>query len=328
MDVFFGQATRAEARVYARMAHPGAHEMRIRGTVRGPFCQHARTLPATVALHDRGVSSDDPTGPTRVAEAVLPDPCFWTPGQAYLYDVEVQAWRGEALHARTERQLAICPLGTRGRHLHLDGQRWVVRAISGCQPSPRVLEACRQTSTALVVQDPADELLDAASRQGVLLLVHCAAPAPAARELLARYIEFAAVRFVIVDDMVDEESARVAARHRVLLVQRVVNAGAAHARGAPGGSAAFRHVKGSRGDLGGVAVNKLPPDGPPPCRADALMIEASQLAAGADVGALPDIPVVVRRAVESSDDVALLRAACDRLQRDLAPAGDFAGYLV
>jgi hypothetical protein len=27
-------------------------------------------------------------------------------------------------------------------------------------------------------------------------------------------------------------------------------------------------------------------------------------------------------------DIAAARAACDRLQRDLAPIGDFAGYLV
>ncbi len=298
MEIFFGQATRAEARIYARLAHARAHEARIQGTVRGPICHHARTLPATVALHDVGVSddgSDDGSdGPWRLAEAVLPDPCFWTPGHAYLYDVAVQTQLGAATHARAQRQLGICPLGTRGRHLHLDGQRWVVRAASGCEPTPPVLEACRQTSTALVVEDPSDELLEAASRQGILLLVRCAAPRAEVLASLARYTEFAAVRFVILDNTIGSEMARFAARHRMLLVQRV----------------------------------DTPPDRARPHQADALMMEASQLETCGEAVANGATPIFACRAAEPSDDVARLRAACDRLQRSLAPTGDFAGYIV
>lgn len=293
-EIFFGQATRTEARIYARLADPRAHQMRMQGTVRGPSCLHARTLPATVNVHDVGVVNDSTGGPWRLAEAVLPDPCFWTPGSAYLYDVDIQTQLGEVPHARLTRQLGICPLGTRGRHLHLDGRRWVVRAVSVGDASPHFLEACRQTSTALVVENPPDELLAAASRQGILLLVRCAGAQQQVRASLARYIEFAAVRFVILDEAISTELASFAARHRVLLARQV----------------------------------QTPSDCSTPCRADALMMEASQLASCGAVVSHTDIPILVWRAARPSDNVLALRAACDRLQRDLAPTGDFAGYIV
>jgi hypothetical protein len=41
-----------------------------------------------------------------------------------------------------------------------------------------------------------------------------------------------------------------------------------------------------------------------------------------------EIPIVAYRGLRPSADLPTARAACDALQRDLAPLGQFAGYVV
>jgi hypothetical protein len=104
LEVFFGRATPAEARVYARIPAAGLPAgTRLTGSVRGPHSAHSKTLPAAFPLVDRG------PGSTRVAEAVVPDPCFWAPDAPFLYEVRVSLEVGGQDWAQAEQILGIRP---------------------------------------------------------------------------------------------------------------------------------------------------------------------------------------------------------------------------
>lgn len=75
----------------------------LSGTVTGPRREGSRTLPATVRL--ASVSGRDvPT-----AEAVLPDPCFWSPELPFLYDVSLELRRGDEVVESSEFSIALHP---------------------------------------------------------------------------------------------------------------------------------------------------------------------------------------------------------------------------
>ena len=67
-------------------------QLQLTGTLAGPSCLYAKTLQATFSLVDRG------PGESLLAEAIVPEPCFWTPEMPQLYQADVQLRRrGEIL---------------------------------------------------------------------------------------------------------------------------------------------------------------------------------------------------------------------------------------
>jgi hypothetical protein len=88
IEIVVGDVNDVEARVYARYIAPAdvatssAEPITIRGTVRGPQCELARTLPAVFMF--RGVPGEAPT-----AEALVTDPCSWSPELPHLYQCDV-----------------------------------------------------------------------------------------------------------------------------------------------------------------------------------------------------------------------------------------------
>jgi hypothetical protein len=63
----------------------------MRGTLRGPFCERARTLPAEILFRDLGPAQSG------LAEAIVPDPCMWTPDLPHVYHADIEAWQGDRL---------------------------------------------------------------------------------------------------------------------------------------------------------------------------------------------------------------------------------------
>jgi hypothetical protein len=87
-EIIVGDVSDVEARVYVRYDGPEPG-IRLGGTLRGPFCKNARTLPAEVAFRQiENVAKVQ-------AEAVVPDPCMWTPELPHVYEVNVEARQGE-----------------------------------------------------------------------------------------------------------------------------------------------------------------------------------------------------------------------------------------
>lgn len=282
LELFVGDVSQAVCRVYAHYrASPDDPDVQLTGTLTGPTCVYAATLPATSKLVDRG-----PGGPP-LAEAILPEPCFWTPQMPHLYRAHVQLQQRGELVFETERMLGVRTLGSVGTRLRFDGKIWVLRGVTAGELSETALRESHEAEVALVVRNPNDQNCEAASRIGVLLVAELEAPDRAEFRRLSRWPAVG-----IVSLPAGTAPRLDGLRHNLLLAERF---------GA------------------GEQIAPSP-------WAD-LVICDSAGRGGLEAGTA-SVPVIARRALPSWRCLAEARAGCDRLQRDLAHAGQFAGYIV
>jgi hypothetical protein len=106
IEIMVGDVTDVEARVFARY-HGTEQEIKLRGTLRGPFCDKSRTLPAEFVF--RNIGKDNGVQ----AEAIVPDPCMWTPELPHVYQADVEARQGERLIAEYHGTLGLRRLAPR-----------------------------------------------------------------------------------------------------------------------------------------------------------------------------------------------------------------------
>jgi hypothetical protein len=104
-EITVGDVTDMEAHVHAHYLGPA--NATLRGTVRGPFCDQGRTLAATFAF--RRTDSKQPN----VAEAVITDPCLWTPEMPHVYRVELQVLNGDTVVATFDSAIGLRRLAPR-----------------------------------------------------------------------------------------------------------------------------------------------------------------------------------------------------------------------
>jgi hypothetical protein len=96
-----------EARVIVRFDATSAHtdqqpnSVTLRGTLRGPFCESARTLPAEFPFYAL-LAAQRPA-----AEAVVPDPCFWSPELPHLYRADLEAVCGGHVIAEYHGEIGL-----------------------------------------------------------------------------------------------------------------------------------------------------------------------------------------------------------------------------
>jgi hypothetical protein len=302
LDLFFGDANEAEARIYARL--PPSDSLTagaISGRIIGPECRFAKTLPATIPFANRG------SGPSGLLlEATIPDPCFWTPELPFLYRVAIQI-RDESGEFNINRRLGIRRLGAIGRSLYLDGKRWVARGVCRDQAHQTDLFAVRQSSAALLLSAPDEALCLEASRLGVPLFVHVAAslrdaPTESRRDsstclasVIRRLGQWPAVFAIVLDLALPiGRELRTAARNTLFAVRVDTEAAT-------------------------VAL---------PNWAQLAVCDCDVLKPIATTASDRGIPIFAVRRLPKLIGIADSRAACDRLQFDLAPIGDFAGYFV
>jgi hypothetical protein len=107
IEIEIGDVTDVEAHVLAR--YPGGSDVVINGKLRGPICEKARTLPADFEL--RTVKTDEGDGV--LAEAVVTDPCMWTPEMPHVYQVDVEARQGKELVAEYHGKIGLRRLAPR-----------------------------------------------------------------------------------------------------------------------------------------------------------------------------------------------------------------------
>jgi glycosyl hydrolase family 2 len=287
LEIFFGEASDTVCHVYARLRGPEAAEgFQLYGTFVGPSCLYAETLPARFAFNDRG------PGKSLLAEAIVPEPCFWTPDMPQLYQADLQLRRGDEVLASTTRLFGIRTLGASGRDLIYDNKRWVLRGVCREKLPPTDLATWREADTAMVVRNPDDELCRQASRVGVLIVADL--------------------------DRCDADDIRRLSRWPAVAIVVL-----------PGGSTM---------DLDGLAHNLLlaerfGPEKPvvPANWARLVLCEIGPLHPSNELTARlanRPVPAIAVRSAGLLSSVALGRAACDHLQRDLAGRAEWAGYIV
>jgi hypothetical protein len=304
LELFFGEAADALAHVYARL-RGSEHQcqLQLNGTLRGPSCRYAKTLQATFSLADRG------PGDSLLAEAIVPEPCFWTPEMPQLYQAEVQLRRYGEILAHASRIFGIRRLGTLRQKLMFDGKGWVLRAVSRGEALPIELSQWRESDAAMLVREPDDELCERASRVGVLLVADLDAPdsdtlstgergqregadSEWARHEIRRISRWPAVGMIVVPGRTTLDLTDLP--HNLLLAQR------------------FR------------------PEQPiaPATWANLVVCEVADANNwSARIGDCK-MPMIAARPAAKQIGVAEGRTLCDRLQRDLAGRGEIAGYIV
>ena len=117
IEIVVGDVTDMEARVIARYfpapgdlaASPPSSQLELSGRLRGPFCEVAKTLPADFEF--RSVESNNDNVVT--AEAVVSDPCMWSPELPHLYDVDVEARAGDRVLAEYHGKIGLRRLAPR-----------------------------------------------------------------------------------------------------------------------------------------------------------------------------------------------------------------------
>ena len=288
LQLFHGEATPTMAYVYARLSLEDLDGYSLSGEVRGPECAYSRTLPATFHLTDQG------PGDSLLARAVIPDPCFWSPRLPATYQVRVDLVRAGEVVASTERVFGIRALGARRQHLFLEGKRWVVRGVSNQNVQTASLDDWREASAAMLVENPSDQLCTEALRVGVVLIAKLNDTTEPLISALERLACWPSVAIICIKSNID-----IPANLRQLVSTTVL-------------------------------AQWFPADMParPANWADAVACEVGQAAEFQQIVDACDLPVIAVRVADAGHKVAEARRYCDMLMRDLAPQGDFAGYIV
>jgi hypothetical protein len=105
IEIRVGDVTDMEARVFARyLSH---EQVTLRGSMRGPFCETAKTLPADFTFRDLGPHQ------AGVAEAIITDPCMWSSEMPHLYRVDVKAVEGDRVVAEYHGTIGLERLAPR-----------------------------------------------------------------------------------------------------------------------------------------------------------------------------------------------------------------------
>jgi beta-galactosidase/beta-glucuronidase len=99
IEIFVGDVNDVEGHVFARFKRVPSEQdegeaIVLSGTLRGPYCETARTLPAEIPFRDLSPKKSG------LAQAIVPDPCLWSPELPHLYRVDVQAHQGERIIAK------------------------------------------------------------------------------------------------------------------------------------------------------------------------------------------------------------------------------------
>ena len=290
LDVFYGDLTAARAYVYARLPRPADDAgLSLAGQVRGPRCRLAQTLPITAALVDLG------PGPTLLARALVPDPVFWSPDLPAIYDVTVNLLRGAEIVATAHRQIGLRSLGVRGRDLVLNGKRWVLRGVSTSSTASRDPRDWHAAQAVYMDDDSGLEALTEASDWGALVLITLLTHETPAIPRLRLLTHFPAVGIGAPRGALPADFRKSQVAPNLLLAQQLTEASGVH---------------------------REP-------WADLLMVRADDRDMVAQAAAkFGELPIIAVRHHEPPVDLATARAACDILQRDLAPLGQFAGYVV
>jgi len=144
---------------------------RISGYVVGPTCVYSSTLQARIPLTHRGVTTWG--GRTVItAEAVVPDPCYWSMELPFLYRAVGEISGAEQVGRSLDEIFGMRAVDVVRNKLALNGKIWVPRCVRrSVVVGDAPLSLWRDTDTTMSVDEPDDALLAEASRTGVGVVV-------------------------------------------------------------------------------------------------------------------------------------------------------------
>lgn len=290
LQVFYGKSTERSAHVYAQVdrSEGGEGVFQLTGQVRGPRAATARTLPLTAELIDQG------QGPSVLARALIPDPSYWSPDLPAVYDLDVRLERDGNVVSRANHTLGLRRFGVKGDSFYFSPRRWVLRGITVDSAEEADMEFLREVNASLVAWFPDESLCQMASDHGVVVAAILSGRETEVCAALERCSRWPAVALAILDA---DESER----------------------------GAFQRLAPNI-ELGKLIRDDQRIELPRWATFAAVSSEDVEFF-GRVAAAVPSALVAIGRS-ESDWAWRDRRSSCDRLQRNLAGIGDFAGYIV
>ncbi len=321
LEWILGRCDSLRAEVFLRATLPEGMDpadVMLTGTLTGPECRRAITLPVTAKFLQVRNAGHGATAHSIVARAILTEPSYWTPEMPNLYRLDARLVAGGREMAAWTRAVGLRRFGVRGRSLWLDGRRYVPRGL--VMPEAAIdVQQFREAAIAAVVADPLGAFLDRCDAEGVAVIGLLAdahglpLDATAAADRISEWTWHSAVLMAVVPAAAADE-----------VVTRI---------------AAATH--GSRGTL--LLAQEVDGSATPPDlvdRAEALVVSlaANALPNLAWRIAPPNLPLLAQRVDELPPAAAPNRRPCDTLQAALAAwaadasqdsaCWDWAGYLI
>ncbi len=282
------QQTESSAQVVLEQA-PDGPVRAFTASLRGPHCQFARTLPAEFSF------SPIATQPEAHFAQVI-DPCYWTPDLPFLYDLHLQIQMNDGQEIEQTTKVGLTRWENHGQNLRLETRRVVLRGAGATSPNSETIHAAREAQTALLISEINPTVCAAAADLGVALCLDLRDSDDFDYSALAD-IHFSPSLFLALVDskQCDEPKIRDLLPSHCLIAQCLST------------ESTIEEFL----DAWPVLAFDLKPGERPP----AWVSKATR-------------PVIAIRRGEDYTDLAEARAACDRLQAELAPEFDFAGYFV
>ena len=282
LKLIVGERTEQHTRIFlTARADSGIAE--ITGTVCGPYCEFAKTLTADFDLKPSNGGA---------VEALVIEPCYWTPQLPFLYDLRLKL----RMQDGSQRE-ELLPIGIRrwyceGRNFRLESKRVVLRGLRHISPTKNDLQLARECETALMVDKPTAEVCRMASRLGVPLVADLRGSTMPWDEVFRQWDWYPSIMLVLVS--VEQLASDFDANWpRQCFVAVCVSAN----------------------------------DQLPNVKCDALTVELASAEKPPAWLAKCNKPVIAIRQ-EASSEISTARAGCDKLQAELAPEFDLAAYFV
>jgi hypothetical protein len=302
VTVFSDPQGEAAARIYVvavptdDVSRDELASFRLSGHIVGPTSRYASTLPAKVPFTHRGLTRvGDRTA--LLAEATLPDPCYWSTETPFLYRAVGEIQSGVGGPIEFDQTFGTRSLAVVGRRLALNGVPWVPRIVHRVEVAgDPPLGAWRESATVLYVDHADDDLCREASAAGVWLMATVEGDGRTVTDELFRLGRYPAVAIVIVKSAeVNDRELRTTAQNTLL--------------------ARFSDRKFDAAVADGTDVL-------------VTMSLADGSAWGLQWAEKTALPMIVMRPIDRVVPLPEARAACDALQRDLAGKHDAAGFWV
>ncbi len=294
LDVWNSAVSSIGTNLYVRLRRANASgDLRLQGTVRGPFSQTSQTLPTTFQLVDLG------GGDSVLAKAHVTDPCAWTAQVPSIYRLNATLTRTHEPVAEFELEIGIRNLSTVGQSLCAE-KRVVLRGADIQRTNWTDLAEWRAAQATILALSPDTALCQHATQEGVPMVARLTDASSCAEEIF-RLSRFPSVQVVWLDFPPGSASSMALENDMLPKTLEAID---------------LPHLL-----LAGNASDVAHWD-----QYDILVARPGDLA-DEDVLTM-NKPMIAVRPLETKVSPSGARAACERLQRDLAPACDLAGYFV
>ncbi len=165
---------------------------RLTGDIYGPQCRRSHTLPARYTFEDQG------PGSSFLAQAILPDPCFWSDQVPSLYQATWQLSPPQETTIQQQALLGLRSLAIKNRQLILNTEAWEFRAASIRKLNNWSVEQYHEHSLVMILEQPDSSLLKEASELGTWVAAVLSGDEDAICEQLVQMAAWPAVCMAII----------------------------------------------------------------------------------------------------------------------------------